>query len=95
MKGTEITLESKTTYNQDLIIDQAKYVNVELDMIDEKQARGRVFDAEIDGAKKVLSQTMDEYLAGFYNPGCIDHRKQLVHVGKCAFYTCRSRAEAS
>ncbi len=67
VKGTEITLESKTTYNQDLIIDQAKYVNVELDMIDEKQARGRVFDAEIDGAKKVLSQTMDEYLAGFYN----------------------------
>ncbi len=67
VKGSDITLESKTTYNQDLIIDQAKYVNVEVDRIDEQQAQGRVFDTEIDEAKKVLSQTMDEYLAGFYD----------------------------
>ena len=66
VKGSEITLESKTTYNQDLIINQAKYVNVEVDRIDEAQAQGKVFDTEIAEAKKVLSQTMDEYLAGFY-----------------------------
>lgn len=66
VKGGEIDLESKTSYNQDLTIDQAKYVNVEVDRIDQKQAQGRVFDTEITQAKKVLSQTMDEYLAGFY-----------------------------
>lgn len=66
-KGDDITLESKTTYNQDLFINQAKYVNVEVDRMDEKQSQGRVFDTEIAEAKKALSQTMDEYLAGFYS----------------------------
>ena len=65
-KGTDITLENKTTYNQDLFINQAKYVNVEVDRMDEKQSQGKVFDTELGEAKKALSQTMDEYLAGFY-----------------------------
>lgn len=66
-KGSDITLESKTTYNQDLFIDQAKYVNVEVDRMDGKRTQGDVFTTELAEAKKMLSQTMDEYLAGMYD----------------------------
>lgn len=65
--GAEITLESKTTYNQDLHIDQAKYVNVEVDRVDQAHAQGKVFNTEMREAKRALAQTLDEYLAGFYD----------------------------
>jgi hypothetical protein len=65
--GVDITLESKTSYNQDLFITEAKYVNVEVDRIDGKQAQGAVFNTEIQEAKRALAQTLDEYLAAFYD----------------------------
>lgn len=65
--GTDITLENKTSYNQDLYIDQAKYVNVEVDRVEGRQAQGKVFNTEVREAKRALAQTMDEYLAGFYD----------------------------
>lgn len=64
--GEDITLEQKSSYNQDLYISQAKYVNVEVDRVDKAQAQGEVFGVEVKEAKKALAQTLDEYLAGFY-----------------------------
>ena len=64
--GVDITLEEKSSYNQDLYISQAKYVNVEVDRIDRAQAQGEVFGVEVQQAKKALAQTLDEYLAGFH-----------------------------
>lgn len=64
--GQDITLEQKSSYNQDLYITQAKYVNVEVDRVDKAQAQGEVFGVEVREAKKALAQTLDEYLAGFY-----------------------------
>lgn len=73
-----LELETKTSYNQDLHISQAKYVNVEVERIDGFQAQGEVFGVEVREAKKALAQTLDEYIAGFYgqagdkivNSGC-------------------------
>ncbi len=64
--GADITLEQKSSYNQDLYITQAKYVNVEVDRLDKAQAQGEIFGVEVREAKKALAQTLDEYLAGFY-----------------------------
>ena len=64
--GGDITLEQKSSYNQDLYITQAKYVNVEVDRLDKAQAQGEIFGVEVREAKKALAQTLDEYLAGFY-----------------------------
>ncbi len=64
--GEDITLEQKTSYNQDLYITEAKYVNVEVDRVDKAQAQGEVFGVEVREAKKALAQTLDEYLAGFH-----------------------------
>ena len=64
--GEDIALEQKSSYNQDLYITQAKYVNVEVDRVDKAQAQGEVFGVEVKEAKKALAQTLDEYLAGFY-----------------------------
>lgn len=64
--GDAITLEQKSSYNQDLYITQAKYVNVEVDRLDKAQAQGEIFGVEVREAKKALAQTLDEYLAGFY-----------------------------
>jgi hypothetical protein len=64
--GVDITLEQKTSYNQDLHISQAKYVNVEVDRVDSSKAQGEMFGVEVREAKRALAQTMDEYLAGFY-----------------------------
>ena len=65
-QGEDITLEQKTSYNQDLYISQAKYVNVEVDRVDKVQSQGEVFGVEVREAKKALAQTLDEYLAGFH-----------------------------
>ncbi len=65
--GGDITLEQKSSYNQDLYITQAKYVNVEVDRLDKAQAQGEIFGVEVREAKKALAQTLDEYLAGFYD----------------------------
>ncbi len=65
-QGEDITLEQKTSYNQDLYISEAKYVNVEVDRVDKAQSQGEVFGVEVREAKKALAQTLDEYLAGFY-----------------------------
>lgn len=65
--STPLELETKTSYNQDLHISQAKYVNVEVERIDGFQAQGEVFGVEVREAKKALAQTLDEYIAGFYN----------------------------
>lgn len=65
--GEDITLEQKSSYNQDLYITQAKYVNVEVDRVDKAQAQGEVFGVEVREAKKALAQTLDEYLAGFHD----------------------------
>ena len=65
--GVDITLETKTSYNQDLYITEAKYVNVEVDRVAQKQAQGAVFNTEIQEAKRALAQTLDEYLAAFYD----------------------------
>jgi len=64
--GEDITLETKKSYNTDLYITEAKYVNVEVDRVDSKQAQGEVFGVEVREAKRALAQTLDEYLAGFY-----------------------------
>ena len=64
--GEDITLEQKASYNQDLYITEAKYVNVEVDRVDKAQAQGEVFGVEVREAKKALAQTLDEYLAGFH-----------------------------
>lgn len=66
-QGEDIMLEQKTSYNQDLQITQAKYVNVEVDRIDKAQAQGEVFNVEIQEAKRALAQTLDEFLSGFYD----------------------------
>ena len=69
--GDAITLEQKSSYNQDLYVTQAKYVNVEVDRLDKAQAQGEIFGVEVREAKKALAQTLDEYLAGFYtDAGC-------------------------
>lgn len=65
--GVDITLETKKSYNTDLYISQAKYVNVEVDRVDSQQAQGEVFGVEVKEAKRALAQTLDEYLSGFYD----------------------------
>ena len=65
--ASPLELETKTSYNQDLHISQAKYVNVEVERIDGFQAQGEVFGVEVREAKKALAQTLDEYIAGFYD----------------------------
>ncbi|NLT98956.1 MAG: hypothetical protein GXW96_12510 [Christensenellaceae bacterium] len=64
--GEDIVLEQKSSYNQDLYITQAKYVNVEVDRGDKAQSQGEIFGVEVREAKKALAQALDEYLAGFY-----------------------------
>lgn len=64
--GEDIVLEQKSSYNQDLYITQAKYVNVEVDRVDRAQSQGEIFGVEVREAKKALAQSLDEYLAGFY-----------------------------
>lgn len=64
--GEDIVLEQKSSYNQDLYITQAKYVNVEVDRVDRAQSQGEIFGVEVREAKKALAQALDEYLAGFY-----------------------------
>ena len=64
--GEDIMLEQKSSYNQDLYITQAKYVNVEVDRVDKAQSQGEIFGVEVREAKKALAQALDEYLAGFY-----------------------------
>jgi hypothetical protein len=64
--GSDLARDNKSTYNQDLHITEAKYVNVEVEDIDQKQVEGEVFGIEISEARKALAQTLDEYLAGFY-----------------------------
>jgi len=64
--GEDIVLEQKSSYNQDLYITQAKYVNVEVDRVDKAQSQGEIFGVEVREAKKALAQALDEYLAGFY-----------------------------
>jgi len=66
--GTDITLEAKTAYNQELRITQAKYVNVEIEEIDDTQAEvsGKIMKTEIDQAREALNRTYDEFVAGLY-----------------------------
>ena len=64
--GEDIVLEQKSSYNQDLYITQAKYVNVEVDRVDKAQSQGEIFGVEVREAKKALAQALDEYLAEFY-----------------------------
>lgn len=64
--GEDITLEQKTSYNQNLYVSEAKYVNVEVDRVDKAQSQGEVFGVEVREAKKALAQTLDEYLTGFH-----------------------------
>lgn len=64
--GTPIALESKTAYNTDLKITEAKYVNVGVERIDKVQAAGEIFDIEVSEARKALAQTCDYFLTGMY-----------------------------
>jgi hypothetical protein len=64
--ASPLELETKKSYNQDLYINQAKYVNIEVERIEGYQAQGEVFGVEVREAKKALAQTLDEYIAGFY-----------------------------
>lgn len=66
--GTDITLEAKQATNQTLIIDQAKYVNVEIEEIDDTQAvvSGKIMQTEVAQAREALNRTLDEHLAGLY-----------------------------
>jgi hypothetical protein len=65
--GEDITLETKKSYNQDLYISQARYVNVEIDRVDSQQAQDEVFGVEVKEAKRALAQALDEYLSSFYD----------------------------
>lgn len=64
--NSDITLRSGGSYKQDLPIDQLKYVNEQLDKVENKQAAGEIFNKRMTRAKQLLAQTMDEYIAGFY-----------------------------
>ena len=64
--GTDITLDTKTTYNQDLYITEAKYVNVEVERVANVQAQGEIFGVEVQEAKKSLAETLDGFIAGFH-----------------------------
>jgi hypothetical protein len=88
--GQDITLDTKTSYNQDLCISQAKYVNVEVERIDGYQAQGEVFGVEVREAKKALAQTLDEYIAGFYSQAA----KKLENASCTAATVLSTLAEA-
>ena len=64
--GAPITWEQKQASQQLLYIDQAKYVAVMIDEVDDKQAQMKVINKEIQEAKRALAQTVDEFLAGMY-----------------------------
>ena len=64
--GTPLTRETKTSYNQDLVISQQKYIDVEIEKIDQKQSAGEIFGVEVQQAKEALARQLDTYLAGFY-----------------------------
>lgn len=64
--GADITYEAKTAAEQLLYIDQAKYVAVSINKVDEKQAQMAIINKEIQEAKRALAVTLDTFLAGLY-----------------------------
>lgn len=65
--GSNITVETQDSYNQDLRITEAKYVAVTLDKIDKVQAQGEIMAVTVEEAKKALAQTLDEFIAKMYS----------------------------
>lgn len=67
--GSEITLEDKIAYSQDLRITEAKYINVNIEDIDNVQVEdgAKIRATEILEAKRALAQTADEFIADLYS----------------------------
>ena len=100
--GSDITLEQKSSYNQDLYITQAKYVNVEVDRLDKAQAQGEIFGVEVREAKKALAQTSPASTPtrGAPSPTTASRRHRycprwLRRSRRCWRRTCRLRRSVS
>lgn len=66
-QGSNITVETQDSYNQDLRITEQKYVAVTLDKIDQKQAQGEIMAVTVQEAKEALARTLDEFAAKMYS----------------------------
>lgn len=62
--GTPITVQTLSTSDQTLVIDQQKYFAFALDDIDNTQAAGPVIDKAMGRAAYALSDTSDQFLFG-------------------------------
>lgn len=62
--GTPITVQTLSTTDQTLVIDQQKYFAFALDDIDNKQAAGPVIDKAMGRAAYALADTSDQFLFG-------------------------------
>lgn len=65
--GTDMTEEYLADSNMDIVIDQAKYFDVILEDIDQKQANGAVMPTQMKQARAALVDTMESYIATFYS----------------------------
>ena len=69
-KNTDIDApETLTTTDQNLVIDQAKYFNFQVDDVDKVQAAGELVDTAMGRAAYALSDVSDAYLFGVIAAG--------------------------
>lgn len=69
-KNTDIDApETLTTTDQNLVIDQAKYFNFQVDDVDKVQAAGELVDTAMGRAAYALSDVSDAYLLGVIAAG--------------------------
>ncbi len=64
--GTPLVRETLTDAQRNLVIDQAKYFDFEVDDIDKRQAKGNVMPEALRRAAYKLKDIADQYVASFY-----------------------------
>lgn len=79
--GTPPTRESLSDWEKTLTIDQAKYFDFVVGDIDQTQSAGDILAAQMLEARRAMAETIDDYLAGFYNAQIgIDEDEDPVYV---------------
>lgn len=65
-KNTDMNIETLSSAQKTLIIDQAKYFNFSVDDIDKAQTKPKVIDGAMSEAAYAIGDTVDQHLAGLY-----------------------------
>jgi hypothetical protein len=65
-RNTDMNVETLTSAQKTLIIDQAKYFNFSVDDIDQAQTKPKVVDGAMSEAAYAIADVVDQHLAGMY-----------------------------